>query len=685
MILGVRILSNNLSGLTANVTFLPVSGGTIDLGEQTIPFNYLNDNPYGTYQFYVPLYDYTYELVVNEPPVENNQSFATLSKITGTTTWCLGMLNFSDLTAEVISFELDSNDWDIDNTWYTNESGYVYFFYSNMDYNDKVLVFVDKFGNEVDRYSAYTDSYETNYLNYFGFGFIDYYNGIVKHFDGTNSMTFSFDKDNQGCEILNYEDFVTENRSILIRINTYSANTYTIYLQNSSGTTEIDTYDYTLFDKSYVTYKTGKFILNFNFDYTTGYYTDIKMLSQDDLSVLNSYTLSADTYVNNPYYSFYGKNKVFITFFNYYDNSVPYVLYYYNGDTDTSDLLIKPRGSEYINNQFFVSRAYENVNGDSGSFYMMFWDNDYDYSSLSGTTIAYMDIVYMVDGQESFTTYTYQDSGLPDKSMQIYGSYFSKSFYSIGNTGDGNLSVISISSDGVQYFPIEPYPVNKPLDRWIFGDQYIQMLWTDYSYTGGTFNLYSGNTLLDTMYFEKPNGWNYGYYHNVFYVTNFTDFYYINKTSNGFIQTNYYDFTYGGYNYWDETGHDYGRILFLNTSTGDAALLTEESFITGGTLPINGGNFDIRVGKDKFMYVYNTPTWLGNIIIELYDFDFNLLNSLETEFTYWNNTYGYKDRFVVEFNATGNKHITYLVSETIITDITTYDYNWEQINDYYWD
>jgi hypothetical protein len=66
MPIGVRIFSNNLSGQTSTVTFLPLTGGTIDLGEQTIPFNYLSSYVYGTYQLYVPLYDYTYELVVEE-------------------------------------------------------------------------------------------------------------------------------------------------------------------------------------------------------------------------------------------------------------------------------------------------------------------------------------------------------------------------------------------------------------------------------------------------------------------------------------------------------------------------------------------------------------------------------------------------------------------------------------------
>ena len=67
MIQGIRITSTNLSGLTANVTFLPTTGGTIDLGSEVIPFDNISDYPYGTYELDVPLYDRIYEIVVPAP------------------------------------------------------------------------------------------------------------------------------------------------------------------------------------------------------------------------------------------------------------------------------------------------------------------------------------------------------------------------------------------------------------------------------------------------------------------------------------------------------------------------------------------------------------------------------------------------------------------------------------------
>lgn len=67
MSIGVRILSDNLSGQTTDVTYLPESGGTINLGVQVFPFNYISDYYFGTYNCYVPTYGFTYSIDVLGP------------------------------------------------------------------------------------------------------------------------------------------------------------------------------------------------------------------------------------------------------------------------------------------------------------------------------------------------------------------------------------------------------------------------------------------------------------------------------------------------------------------------------------------------------------------------------------------------------------------------------------------
>ena len=86
MAIGIRILSNNLSGQTAEVTYLPASGGTIDLGAQVIPFNYLSSYYYGVFEMYIPTYDYTYTLEITVPPVSPTPTPTITSTVTPTTT-----------------------------------------------------------------------------------------------------------------------------------------------------------------------------------------------------------------------------------------------------------------------------------------------------------------------------------------------------------------------------------------------------------------------------------------------------------------------------------------------------------------------------------------------------------------------------------------------------------------------
>ena len=85
MAIGIRILSNNLSGQTTNVTYFPDTGGTIDLGTQVFPFNYISSYYYGDYDCYVPTYGYNY--IVNVPaPTPTPSPTETQTNITPTPT-----------------------------------------------------------------------------------------------------------------------------------------------------------------------------------------------------------------------------------------------------------------------------------------------------------------------------------------------------------------------------------------------------------------------------------------------------------------------------------------------------------------------------------------------------------------------------------------------------------------------
>lgn len=55
----IEITSNNFSGQIGTITFLPATGGTVNVGSYTIPYTYTSDYIYGTYQVYFSAYSLT--------------------------------------------------------------------------------------------------------------------------------------------------------------------------------------------------------------------------------------------------------------------------------------------------------------------------------------------------------------------------------------------------------------------------------------------------------------------------------------------------------------------------------------------------------------------------------------------------------------------------------------------------
>ena len=63
-----RISTDNFDGFTADITYYPYTGGTINLGTQMLPYDYNTDYFYGTYEVYIPYFDKIC-IIDNQPPV----------------------------------------------------------------------------------------------------------------------------------------------------------------------------------------------------------------------------------------------------------------------------------------------------------------------------------------------------------------------------------------------------------------------------------------------------------------------------------------------------------------------------------------------------------------------------------------------------------------------------------------
>jgi len=63
----LEITTSNYNGQLANITFFPCSGGSINIGQVTLPYYYDNDYYYGVFQIYIPKYDITCDIVIPCP------------------------------------------------------------------------------------------------------------------------------------------------------------------------------------------------------------------------------------------------------------------------------------------------------------------------------------------------------------------------------------------------------------------------------------------------------------------------------------------------------------------------------------------------------------------------------------------------------------------------------------------
>ena len=66
--IGITIESSNFNGQSVDISFAPFSGGTINLGTQTIPYDYLSTNYEGVYTIDIPSVPKTCTLTVGAPP-----------------------------------------------------------------------------------------------------------------------------------------------------------------------------------------------------------------------------------------------------------------------------------------------------------------------------------------------------------------------------------------------------------------------------------------------------------------------------------------------------------------------------------------------------------------------------------------------------------------------------------------
>jgi hypothetical protein len=699
MAVGARITSENLSGKTATVTFVPytgvTSGTTVNLGSKTIPFNNINAHPYGIYSLYLAEYDYTYTLTIPEP-VGNAQLFVYVDKIIGSNNYGIGILNFDDFTAEVIDLGVDSTYWNNVNVQPLQDSGFMHVFEGDSDYQEKLVIFTDVSGSEIGRYSGTTDNRNADSLNGRVLTYEDEDNGVLTYSNGRTVHTYTYDPLTHYIDIEWYDDAVTSDNKFIIEkwddVPPLSGWTYngpgSSYIVNPEDGTE--TLFKTWTDGTYVRHKmqanTDFIVVETEIQGASNSYTNFEIYDTSG-TILETVSLTGATY-NSRSSDFLGDNKYCAVYHNINDDDVDYKIIHYDGDTQTLTQTSHVHGTSYTD--FSVdddSDFWPNDSTLNGGVVIMFY-NEVDNVNI-GPVVTYCDFVYMLRNQTTFTTYqladdvemtvqTYGQQSNMHRVIMARGDFFE--FLTITSTGQ-TITTTQIPFSGITYVNSED-----------LGDRTIYEVISN-SYMNIDLLLVSENgTILDTLSknLNTQNSYNSdsertSAYFNFSLSGGTSEGYYVYSGSTGFTSTGVYNTVNYAEVYYTDTFLNPGvMVLHSNGELGFRVLS-----LTGITSELSFPEYDsygIRVGENGFMFVYEDSNDNGNVKINLYNLSGTLINSQATTYSAWDDTFGIKDRFVVKFNNEGYNEY-FLVSEETITsvELDAYDEEWTS-NDYlFWD
>jgi hypothetical protein len=676
MAIGVRISSINLSGDTTDVTFLPTSGGTINLGTQVIPFNYISPNYQGTYQLYVPQYDYTYEIVIGASTV-TGQTYMFLSTPTNSTNWGASTTSFIDMTAQVIDLDVDKSGW-YESDWYPlTESGYAILFY-NRDQNDyKKVRFLDTLGNLVGEYNCLTTNYNFNYMRGKIIYFNDRDNGILKYYDGYQVYTLTSDTASQSVNVLYDYDGVTSSNTFGVSITDTNTNVHTNYIMSGGSMTQFSTYDANTYNQQYVFYFDGSFIGELEY-LTSGDMQTLKLYNGVSGSVLQTYDFTTGSTYNNWNIYPYGNNKIVFVFWNYADLNVDWLFIQYDGNTNSMTTLSHARGTNYQSWTLTANDNYNPNDGPSEAWVATLYNNDTNLNF--GSRVNYCDLVYMLSGDTNINTYVYQNSGSFDK---IINTYFvaNNLAASYGDTGNGYVSIFTLNQSGFTVSATTlPSTINGYGEMMVVGEGFVFHAYED-NYTGDTLAHINKHGVVSDLieHIPRPSGSNWDHRGGIFtysngvgaqyFIDGTSDLFQTNPPLPLFYNTNYY---YPN-NYFTPDFLRPSVQLFLDYGTYEASILTLTGFTSTFQLPGGGNGYNIEVGKDKFLYSYNDGSWIMN----LYDFNFNLLNSYDTQNSSSWSVNGLKDRFIQVFNTGSNYTIVGIgptgTTESTVTQFDSYN------------
>jgi hypothetical protein len=603
-----------------------------------------------------------------------NKSMLLISQQPNSTNWFYEVLNYGNVTITgPVDTNLDYGTYLLYDYWTFTDKGYMLLFYNNSEVVLKVLDFT---GNLIDSYSATTNSWEYNYGEFLMY-FIDNHNNKVFYSDGINVQLVDLSTIPNYSRIYSW-DGITKYGFI---INSYTGNTSTYYLLNMNGIKPLYTWDNTLMDTNLEQYQSASFIVVYNYNGVSNYYSFVNIFSSETGELLQSFNVNNIATFTNYDSQFYGENKCFFMF----KNGSTYLLYNYDGNSNKLVSLTH----DYVNYENYDFRYFSKLDNyefgtryPSENFTVVFFDDTY-INFGDKYDVSYFDIVNYFDGSNEFSLYQYAYNASNTKSIWIYDYFIGSSYMTFVSSDQSNLQLLTLTNTDQIINYITPLSTLYYFDiNYNFvGDNFLFITST----SNGSGNVYVYSS-LGTELDVKP--WNDGYivetsFGTVLFYTATGSYYFNTKTNRFNILGEYY---YRGPNYFDnKNNHDTGTFLLYQTSPWGFKILTPDNLTSGLFVPPFVNNIDDwGIGNNIFVYLtYNNQ---GLISLYVYDLNFNLLKVVTTTETSYDLLFVLNNRIYLITNTSNGLYKNYLVTINNTKSVITEDYPSFVANDFlfYW-
>ena len=655
------------------------NNGAITIEEQSTfpPTNHVTGGNNGTNTFI----DYT------------NKSILVFSVLPNSTNLGYSILDFdNNVIVGPVDLGYDTSNspsgyWYVDDIFPFTNSGYAIYL-TNDDNNNKASIYLDERGTIIGQYSASTNNREYEVFNGKMAYFIDYANQIFNYSDGKTFKSREFNGNDYMFGIVSGYWDSNNNNSFVTYLSNGTYNTYTLITMNSE--IPLVNWDSTYNEINVFQYSNSNFTTTLNYT-IDDYYTFFNIYSSTG-TILQTIDLTLNNIYNNFDLSFFGTNKMNIIFYNDNDNSIPYLIYTYDGETNTLLSTTHEKNNTFPNwNQHYNSLYGGETNFPSQDFHISFYREIDNYDSLY--ECDYYDVLSYFSGDTQYRS-SYHINNDSTSILISRNNYFlgsSLMFFASDNDGGpiGLLKLLVITSDNTFYTNITPTgPLNSNTYNfnyyWTIGDTFIFMVFTNYTSSGTIYAYDSMGNQLDYKLFI--DGWDYyDYSYGTFYITTSPNSYYFNTLNSKFTSISYYDNTFTPDNYYTDTFKKSSNMLLSRRDGGDfyVRLLTENNLSPEVVLPYPNCCFaNLRIGKDLILYVYVNND--ENIGINLYNLSFGLLQSLVVTQGSIQNSILDENRAWVQFQN-GSVYTNYMISANGIKMVeSTTNNNWRVPNDNYW-